>query len=87
MKREEDVVLTEEEKEILRDFEAGEFVSVPEEERKQIEDAIKKSMTKKKSINIRINEQVLHKLKVKALEQGLPYQTLISSILHQYVKK
>jgi hypothetical protein len=36
-------------------------------------------------VSIRISERDLVKLQVRALEEGLPYQTLISSILHKYV--
>ena len=42
------------------------------------------TLRKNKNINIRVSEPTLRKLKAKAAEKGLPYQTLISSILHQY---
>jgi predicted DNA binding CopG/RHH family protein len=41
--------------------------------------------TKRKQVNLRILERDLYKLKTKALIQGVPYQTLISSVLHQYI--
>lgn len=40
---------------------------------------------KNKRINLRVSERDLVNLKAKSLEEGIPYQTLISSILHQYV--
>ena len=40
---------------------------------------------KDKRINIRISEKDLLGLKAKSLEEGIPYQTLISSILHKYI--
>jgi predicted DNA binding CopG/RHH family protein len=40
--------------------------------------------TKKKPITIRLNEIDIRLLKVRALEVGIPYQTLLSSILHRY---
>ena len=40
---------------------------------------------KSRSVNIRIAESVLEALKRRAIQEGLPYQTLISSILHKYV--
>ena len=43
--------------------------------------------TRKKSINIRIYEDDIEKIKAQALEQGLPYQTLISSIIHRLALK
>jgi len=43
--------------------------------------------TKKKSLNIRLFEDDIEKIKVIAFEQGLPYQTLISSIIHKLAIK
>ncbi len=40
---------------------------------------------KKKSVTVRIYERTLEKLKARALEEGMPYQTLLSSVLHKYV--
>jgi predicted DNA binding CopG/RHH family protein len=40
---------------------------------------------KARNINIRISETVLAELKKRSLEEGIPYQTLISSVLHKYV--
>ena len=37
-----------------------------------------------RNINIRLSERDLQKLKAKAAEKGIPYQTLVSSVLHQY---
>lgn len=42
---------------------------------------------KRKRISISIPERDLRKLKVRAAEEGMPYQTLINSILHKYVEK
>ena len=43
------------------------------------------SAKKSKNINIRISEYDLEKLREKSFLEGLPYQTLISSIIHKYV--
>ncbi|RLA69415.1 MAG: antitoxin [Epsilonproteobacteria bacterium] len=43
--------------------------------------------TKKRSLNIRLFEDDIEKIKVIALEQGMPYQTLISSIIHKLALK
>jgi len=40
---------------------------------------------KARNINIRISEAVLAELKKRSLEEGIPYQTLISSVLHKFV--
>jgi predicted DNA binding CopG/RHH family protein len=37
-------------------------------------------------VNIRLSEDILHGLKIRAAEEGLPYQTLIASVLHKFVK-
>ena len=44
-------------------------------------DRIKKT----RNVNIRISETVLEELKKRSREEGIPYQTLISSVLHKYV--
>jgi predicted DNA binding CopG/RHH family protein len=57
---------------------------VSESERKRIEALIAQSR-KKRNVNIRISEQDLYELRMKASDEGIPYQTLISSVLHKYV--
>ncbi|MCF8131203.1 MAG: hypothetical protein K9N10_22050 [Deltaproteobacteria bacterium] len=75
-----------EEKEILRDFEAGEFKSVlTSERRQQLAKAAENTFKKDKRINIRISSHDLEAIQRRALEEGIPYQTLVSSILHKYV--
>lgn len=78
--------LTKEEQKILRAVERGEFRSVPNLKRAK-KDAIaaaRATLKKTKNINIRITERDLQKIKALAAEKGLPYQTFISSLLHQY---
>jgi predicted DNA binding CopG/RHH family protein len=78
--------LNAEEKEILRDFEAGEFKSVVTPQRKEeLAKAAEETFKKDKRINIRISSRDLEALQRRALEEGIPYQTLVSSILHKYV--
>jgi len=60
-----------------------EYVPVRGAERRKIEKALA-IMRKKKSITLRININDLGKIKEKAEKDGLPYQTLISSVLHKY---
>jgi len=45
----------------------------------------KASINKDKRINIRISSRDLDLLKVQAQKDGLPYQTLISSVLHKFI--
>jgi len=63
---------------------AEEFKPVAGETRNQV-DAILGAARKTRNINIRISESDLRLLKIRSQEEGLPYQTLITSILHKYL--
>lgn len=77
--------LDDEEKEILESFEKGKFKSIPnvKSEIKRFQKIARNTLAKNANINLRLTEKVLLKLKAKAAELGIPYQTLISSILHR----
>lgn len=79
--------LDEEEKDILNSFEKGEWKKVPhmDEEIKRHVEYAKATHRKDKRINIRISEKDLELIQRKALEEGIPYQTLISSLIHKYI--
>lgn len=79
--------LNKEEQEILDAVERGEFVPVEnqEKEKKEAILAARNTLNKIKNINIRLTLRDLQKLKTKAIEEGLPYQTLAASILHKSV--
>ncbi len=78
--------LDQEEKELLKAYEAGEFESVLTPTRKkQIQEAASSTFKKDKRINIRISSRDLDAIQKRALVEGIPYQTLVSSILHKYV--
>ena len=76
-----------EELQVLRDFERGELESVRNfrEEKQRLESAARNTLRKDKRINIRLSSQDLEKLQKRALKEGIPYQTLISSTLHKFV--
>ena len=80
--------LDSEEKQILKDYDDGKYVSVDnlDEEIKRAREAAKNTLQKTKNINIRLPERDIQKLKAKAAENNLPYQTLISMLLRQYTK-
>ena len=42
-------------------------------------------MSKNKHVNIRLSEKDLEEIKIRALEEGIPYQTLMGSVLHKYL--
>ncbi|MBU1122139.1 MAG: antitoxin [Candidatus Omnitrophica bacterium] len=79
--------LNKEEKEILNVYEKGNFSSVPnvKKEIKRYREYAKATLQKNKRINIRISERDLIHIQRKAVEEGLPYQTFISSILHKFI--
>jgi len=80
--------LNKEEQEILDAFEAGELQRVTDvDETKARHQQYAEAMFRKDArINIRISSRDLRGLQKKALAEGIPYQTLIASILHKYVE-
>ena len=79
--------LDKEEKDLLDSYERGEWKSV-ENLNREIEKHQKyarQTLKKDKRVNIRISSMVLDELQTRAVEDGIPYQTLISSILHRFV--
>ena len=79
--------LDDEEKEILEAFEKGELRSnlkVPEKDLTEVIKAAENTLKKNRTVNIKISEVDLIKIKSKAYENGIPYQTLMGTILHQY---
>ena len=81
------VKLDKEEKEILESFERDEWepVSNLEKEVKKHQVYARNTLKKDKRINIRISSKDLEELQLVAVEDGIPYQTLISSILHRFL--
>lgn len=79
--------LDEEEKELLKSYENGEWEQVTDHENRVEEFAkiASNSLKKDKRINIRISSRDLSEIRRKAVNEGIPYQTLISSILHKYI--
>jgi predicted DNA binding CopG/RHH family protein len=81
-----DPKLSKEEKEILKAFEVGEFKTVLTPRRKKmLQASAQETFRKDRRINIRISGRDLESLQRRALEEGIPYQTLVSSVLHKYV--
>jgi predicted DNA binding CopG/RHH family protein len=81
-----DFELDEEEREILEAFESGQLVPVDKEAViARLQSYADATLRKDRRVNIRITGYDLEALKNIALEEGIPYQTLMSSILHKYV--
>ena len=73
------------EEELARSLETEEWVSdLTKKEKKHYEKYARSSLTKQKRINIRMTERDLKKIQAKAVEGGLPYQSLISMLIHKY---
>lgn len=81
------MILDKEEKAILNAYEKGRFSSIPhvKKEIARYREYAKATLQKNKRINIRLSERDLIHIQRKAVEEGLPYQTLISSVLHKYI--
>jgi predicted DNA binding CopG/RHH family protein len=77
----------EEERQILRDSERGEFQSIRNfrAEKRALEEAARNTLQKDKRINIRISSRDLERIQMRAAREGVPYQTYISSSLHKLV--
>ena len=71
------------EQEILDRYESGKMEKSPVSD--SLVAAAKATMRKNKNINIRISENDLEAIKLQAAKEGLPYQTLIGSLIHKYV--
>jgi len=79
--------LTPEEKALLDSVERGEWQRIPDSmrEAKRYREAAKLALRKDKRVNIRMAERDLVRFQKTAVQEGLPYQTLISSVLHKYI--
>ena len=71
--------------ELAKSLETEEWISdLTKKEKKQYEEYARNSLTKQKRINIRMTERDLKKIQAKAIEEGVPYQSLISMLIHKY---
>jgi len=76
-----------EEQELMESIENEEWSSVEnlDEEIKKAKEVARATFTKSERMNIRISPRDLKGLKIKAMEEGIPYQSLVSSIIHKYL--
>ena len=74
------------EDEMLAAYERDELRSVAtKEELTRLRAAARATGIKDKRVNIRLSTGDLKDIQVRALQEGIPYQTLIASVLHKYV--
>ena len=82
-----EIKLDKEEKDLLDSYERGEWKTV-KNLKKEIErhkGYARNTLKKDKRVNIRISSMVLDEIQTRAVEDGMPYQILISSILHRFI--
>lgn len=79
--------LDKEEKAAMRALGRGEYVSASPRSKvvKEWQRAVRNTL-RKKPITVRVQQRDIERIKSIALEQGIPYQTLVASILHRYAK-
>jgi predicted DNA binding CopG/RHH family protein len=79
--------LTKEEKELRDSVENGEWQQIPDfkKDAKLFQEAARATFRKDKRVNIRMTERDMVHFQKTALQEGLPYQTLLSSVLHKYI--
>jgi predicted DNA binding CopG/RHH family protein len=71
---------------VLNAYETGKLASVASRsELAKFKAAARSTAVKDKRVNIRLSSGDLSDIQIKALEEGVPYQTLIASVLHKYV--
>jgi len=77
--------LTREEREIERSLLQGEWKPAPKSEVRRLQKVFREALKKDKRINIRLSSQDLNGMRERALQEGIPYQTLMASVIHKYV--
>ena len=81
------LVLDEEERDIVESSETEEWIpgKNPQNEKMKLRKYARSTLQKDKRINIRMSSKDLDQVQVLAAQEGIPYQTLVSSIIHKYV--
>jgi predicted DNA binding CopG/RHH family protein len=76
-----------EESDLMKSLETDEWRPVKDfkQQKKTAVEAARNTLRKDKRINLRLSQKDYHRIQIKAIEEGIPYQTLISSIIHKYL--
>ncbi len=79
--------LDRDEQDLLKSYEKGEWKSTKasKSEFKRYAAMAEETLKKDQRINIRISQADLEGIQAKAAQEGMPYQTLIASVLHRYI--
>ena len=87
MKKKTNAKLSTEEKRLEAEIERGEWTSVPSKELRKLGSEMveaARAQSKEARVNLRLNHEDVEKIRQKAKQEGIPYQTLIGSVLHKY---
>ena len=79
--------IDQEEKDLMESIESDEWQSIKniDQEKEKAIMAARNTLKKEKRINLRLTQKDYHQIQIKAIEEGIPYQTLISSVIHKYL--
>ena len=79
--------MDQEEKDLMESIERDEWRPVKNinQEKEKVIAAARNTLKKDKRINLRLTQKDYHQIQIRAIEEGIPYQTLISSIVHKYL--
>ncbi len=76
-----------EEKELMESIAKNEWKPVKniKQEKEKAIVAARNTLKKDKRINLRLSQKDYYQIQIKAIEEGIPYQTFVSSIIHKYL--
>ncbi len=77
--------LTAEEKAMQAAVNRDDITPITPEERARLQQIARNTTAKNKTITVRISERNLVRLKAAAAREGVPYQTLVSSLIHKHI--
>ena len=79
--------IDQEEKDLMESIERDEWQPIKniDQEREKAIESARNTLKKDKRINLRLTQKDYHQIQIKAIEEGIPYQTLISSLVHKYL--
>ena len=79
--------IDQEEEDLMKSIERDEWQPVKniDQEREKAIEAARSTLKKDKRVNLRLTQKDYHQIQIKAIEEGIPYQTLISSLVHKYL--
>lgn len=81
--------IDQEEKDLMESIERGEWQQVNnfDQEKETAMTAARNTLKKDKRINLRLTQKDYYQIQIRAIQEGVPYQTLISSIVHKYLNE